>query len=160
MNISLEQIKQLRAVTSMGVSDCRRALEDSKGDIQKAVNILKKRSQDIAAKKMDRVAKAGRIASYVHFDNKIGVLVEVNAETDFVARNEEFVKFTSDLALHIAAVNPKYIKKEDVPEALAKEQIDVEHFYKESCILEQPFVKDPSITIKDYLSRLRLVKIL
>jgi elongation factor Ts len=152
MNISLEQIKQLRVTTSMGVSDCRRALEEAKGDLQKAVEVLKKRSQDIAAKKTDRVAKCGRIASYVHFDNKIGVLVEVNAETDFVARNEEFMKFTTDLALHIAAVSPKYVRREDVPEDLVKEQIDVEHFYKESCVLEQAFVKDPSITIKDYLN--------
>lgn len=152
MNVSLEQIKKLREATSLGVSDCRRALEDSNGDINKALEILKKRSLELAAKKSERAAKAGRIASYIHFDNRIGVLLEVNSETDFVARNEEFIKFTSDVALHIAAMSPKYIKREDVSCEVTKEETDVEAFYKEACLLEQPFVKDPSITIKDYLN--------
>ena len=152
MNVSLEQIKQLREATSMGVADCRRALEDSRGDINKALDILKKRGIELAAKKADRVARAGRIASYIHFDHRIGVLVEVNSETDFVARNEEFIKFSSDLALHIAATNPRYTKREDVPQDVVKDQADAEGFYKEACLLEQPFVKEPSITIKDYLN--------
>lgn len=154
MSVPLEKIKQLREATSLGVSDCRRALEDSKGDINKALEILKKRGIELAAKRSERVAKAGRIASYIHFDNRIGVLVEVNCETDFVARNEEFVKFSSDIALHIAAINPKYIKKEDVPEELTRDNDTVETFYKENCLLEQLFVKEPSIAIKDYLNSL------
>lgn len=152
MTVSLEKIKQLRQVTSLGVSDCRRALEDSKGDVNKALEILKKRGLELAAKKASRVALAGRIVSYVHFDNRIGVLLEVNCETDFVARNEEFVKFASDVALQIAAINPKYIKKEDVAEEAIKGNDDLEVFYKENCLLEQPFVKEPSITIKEYLN--------
>lgn len=154
MSVSLEQIKKLRQATSLGVSDCRRALEDSQGDMARALDILKKKSLAIAAQKSERVAKSGRVASYIHFDNKIGVLVEVNSETDFVARNEEFIKFGSDLALHIAATSPRYIKKEDVPAELVKEQIDTAAFYREACLLEQPFVKDPTFTINDYLNSL------
>lgn len=154
MNASLEQIKKLRETTSLGVSDCRKALEDSKGDLNRALEILKKKSLEIAAKKADRVAGAGRIVSYVHFDNKVGVLVEINSETDFAARNDEFVKFSSDVALHIAAMGPKYVKREDVPAEVVKEQHDVEGFYKQSCLLDQAFVKNPSLTIKEYLNSL------
>lgn len=154
MAVSLELIKKLRQSTSLGVSDCRRALEDSGGDLDKALDILKKRGLELAAKKTDRAAKAGRISSYIHFDNKIGVLVEVNSETDFAAKNEEFIKFSSDIALHIAAMNPKYVKRDDVPQDLIQEQSDKEGFYKESCLLEQSFVKDPSLTISDYLNSL------
>lgn len=152
MTLSLDKIKQLREATSLGVSDCRRALEESKGDIAKALEILKKRGIELAANKSERPALAGRIVSYVHFDNRIGVLLEVNCETDFVARNEEFVKFASDVALQIAAINPKYIKKENVSEEVSKGSDDLEAFYKENCLLEQPFVKEPSIMIKDYLN--------
>lgn len=154
MNVSLEQIKKLREATSFGVSDCRRALEDSRGDMARALDILKKKGLEIAVKKSDRAAKAGRVASYIHFDNKIGVLVEVNSETDFVAKNEEFIKFSSDVALHIAAVNPRYLKREDVPQDVLREYPDNEAFYKESCLVEQAFVKDPSLTIKEYLNSL------
>jgi elongation factor Ts len=152
MNVSLEQIKKLREETSLGISECRKALEDSRGDIIKAKELLKKRGLELAAKKSDRITRSGRIASYVHFDNKIGVLLEVNSETDFVARNEEFIRFASDAALHIAAMNPRYIKREDIPQEIIKEQADPEAFYKASCLMEQPFVKDTSLTIKDYLN--------
>jgi len=152
VNVSLEQIKKLREATSLGISDCRKALEDSKGDIIKAAELLKKRGLELAAKKSDRVTRAGRIASYVHFDHKIGVLLEVNSETDFVSRNEEFIRFSSDAALHIAAMNPHYIKREDIPQDILKEQADPEAFCKASCLMEQPFVKDSSLTIKDYLN--------
>lgn len=152
MSVSLALIKQLREATSLGVSDCRNALEKAGGDVSKALEILKKKGLEIANKKSDRAVKAGRVGSYVHFDNKIGVLVEVNSETDFVARNEEFVKFTSDVALHIAATNPRYVRPEDIPEDVVRGQEDLERFKKESCLMEQPFVKDPSLIIKDYLS--------
>ena len=149
---SLELIKQLRETTSLGVSDCRKALYEAKGDVTKAKDILMKRGLEIAAKKSDRIAKAGRIASYIHHDNKTGVLVEVNSETDFVARNEEFIRFSSDVALHVAAMKPRYVKREDVPQETVKEQADGEAFCKEACLLEQPFVKNPSLTIKEYLN--------
>ena len=154
MSVSLELIKQLRESTSLGVSDCRRALEDSQGDMNKAKDILKKKALDMAEKKSDRQAKAGKVSSYIHFDGKIGVLAEINCETDFVAKNEEFIKFSSDVALHIAALNPRYVKREDVPQEVIKEFAQPEAFYKESCLLEQAFVKDPSRTIKDYLNSL------
>ncbi len=154
MSVSLELIKQLRESTSLGVSDCRRALEDSQGDINKAKDILKKKALDAAEKKSDRQVRAGKVASYIHFDGKIGVLAEINCETDFVAKNEEFVKFGSDVALHIAALNPRYVRREDVPAEVIKEFSQPEAFYKESCLLEQAFVKDPSRTIKDYLNSL------
>jgi elongation factor Ts len=105
----------LREETSCGVIDCKKALEEAKGDFNKAKEFLRKRGLEMAAKKSDRLAKEGRVEAYIHNGNKIGVVVEVNCETDFVARNEDFCKFTRDLAIHIAAVNPKYIKKEDVP---------------------------------------------
>ncbi len=152
MNVSLEQIKQLRESTSLGVADCRKALEEAKGDMQRALEILKRKGLENAAKKQDRAASAGRVASYVHFDNKIGVLAEINSETDFVARNEEFIKFSSDVAMHIAAMAPRYIKKEDVPQDVLKTEGAGDDFYKNNCLLEQPFVKNPSLTIKDYLN--------
>lgn len=152
MSVSLEQIKKLRQATSLGVSECRKALENANGDIDKALEILKKTALEIAAKKQDRAAKAGRISSYIHFDHKLGSLLEVNCETDFVARNEEFIRFSSDVALHIAAMNPQYIKREDIPQEIIKEQADPESFYKASCLMEQSFVKDPALTIKDYLN--------
>lgn len=152
IKVSLEHLKQLRQATSLGVADCRSALEQAKGDTSLALEILKKRALEIAAKKQDRPAKAGRISSYIHFDHKLGSLIEVNCETDFVAKNEDFVKFSSDVALHIAAMNPQHIAREDVPSEIVKEHRDLEKFYKEACLLEQPFVKDPSLTIKEYLN--------
>ena len=151
MEVSLDKIKQLREKTQVSISDCRSALIDANGDIKKAQDILKERMKAIAAKKTDRVTSQGRIASYVHFDSKIGVLVEVNSETDFVARNEEFCKFSQDLALHIAASNPEYVKKEDVPKEALEAEEDKDAFLKAKCLLEQNFVKDPSLVIKDYL---------
>jgi elongation factor Ts len=154
MQISKEQIQQLRQETSCGVMDCRKALIEAKGDMAKAKEALIKRGLEIAAKKADREAKQGLVESYVHLGNKIGVLVEVNCETDFVARNEDFRRFTKDIAMQIAAVNPKYLKKEDVPKADLKAVKNEEEFYKQNCLLEQAFIKDQNLTIKDYLSSL------
>jgi elongation factor Ts len=126
-------------------------LEESKGDVQKAVTLLRKRGLDIAAKKQDRVAKEGRIEAYVHLGNKLGVLLEVNCETDFVARNSDFTRFTKDLAMQIVASNPSYIKREDVPAEVIDKEEDKEAFFKNHCLLEQVFVKDPAIIVKDYL---------
>ena len=152
--ISLDAIKELRNMTLASIANCQKALEESGGDIQQAASLLRKRGLEIAAKKQGRSAKEGRIESYVHMGNKIGVLLEINCETDFVARNSEFAQFTKDLAMQITACNPAYIKKEDVPASALKDAKDKESFFKEHCLLEQPFVKDPSITIKDYLGSL------
>ena len=105
-------------------------------------------------KKGDRVAKEGRVEAYVHLGNKIAVVVEVNCETDFVAKNEDFCAFTKDVAMHIAAMSPKYVKQEEIPTEVLAAQKDQATFIKETCLLNQPFVKDPKITIQDYLNSL------
>jgi len=151
MKVSIDAIKQLRDMTCSSVAHCKKALEEAKGDINKAAVILRKQGLEIAAKKSERVAKEGRIEAYVHPGNKIGVLVEVNCESDFVARNSDFCQFTKDLSMQIAACNPSYLKREDVPEDVLGAEKTPDEFYKNNCLLEQPFVKDPSISIKDYL---------
>src|SRR3989338_11685854 len=154
MAISSEDIKKLRELTSCGVIDCKNALEEAGGDMNKAKEILLKRGLEIAAKKSGREAKEGRVEAYVHMGNKIAVLVEVNCETDFVGRNEDFCRFTKDLALHIAATAPKYMKKEDVPAEVLAQQPNKEEFIKANCLMEQAFIKDPGMTIGDYLNSL------
>ncbi len=154
MATNVELIKELRDMTSASIADCKQALHDSGNDLKKAAHLLRQRGLEIASKKQGRAAKEGRVESYVHFGNKIGVLLEVDCETDFVARNDEFAQFTRDIAMHIAASSPVYIKREDVPqEELGKEK-HPEQFLKERCLLEQPFVKDPGTAVKDYLGSL------
>ncbi len=154
MAISLELVKELRRLTAASISDCKQALSDASGDIEKAVVLLRKRGLEIAAKKQSRVAKEGRVDAYIHPGNKIGVLVEVASESDFVARNSDFMQFTKDLSMQVAACNPAYLKREDVPHDILEQEKNQDIFLKENCLLEQPFVKDPSITIKDYLTSL------
>jgi len=154
MATTADDIKRLREETSCGVIDCKKALEAAEGDFNKAKELLRKRGLEMAAKKSDRVAKEGRIEAYIHNGNKIGVVVEVNCETDFVARSEDFIKFTRDLALHIAAINPKYIKKEDVPAEVLDKEADKEAFIKANCLLSQAYVKDPGKSIQDLLNEL------
>lgn len=151
MKISVDLIKELREITSSSVAHCKKALEDTKGDIKKAAVLLRKQGLEIAAKKQSRAAKEGRIEAYVHHGNKIGVLLEVNCESDFVARNNDFTQFTKDVAMQIAAASPSYLKKEDVPREALESGKSEEDFYRNHCLLEQPFVKDPTITINDYL---------
>jgi len=151
MRISVDLIKELRHMTSSSVAHCKKALEESKGDLKKAAELLRKQGLEIAAKKQDRAVKDGRIESYVHHGNKVGVLLEVDCETDFVAKNGDFTQFTKDVAMQITACSPAYIKREDVPAGVIKQEKDKELFYKNNCLLEQPFIKDSSITIKDYL---------
>jgi len=151
---SLDSIKELRRMTSASIADCKKVLEESKGDIDKAVELLRKRGLQIAKEKQGRVVKEGRVEAYVHFGNKIGVLLEVGCETDFVAKNTEFCQFTKDVAMQITASCPAYIKREDVPPSVIEQEKDKELFFKEHCLLEQIFIKDPSITIKDYLGSL------
>lgn len=154
MRASLDEIKELREQTSCGVIECKKALEKAKGDIGKAKKILMKRGLEMAAKKGSRVAKEGRVESYLHLGNKIGVLLEVNCETDFVARSEDFCQFTKDVAMQIAASSPKYIKKDDIPSDVLKGQPNQDDFVKTSCLMDQPFIKDPKLTIQDYLNTL------
>ncbi|MBI5872623.1 MAG: elongation factor Ts [Candidatus Omnitrophica bacterium] len=154
MSVSIELIKQLRELTSASVSDCKTAIDQAKGDIHTAAEILKKRGLEIAAKKASRAANQGRVEAYIHHGNKIGVLVEVNCETDFVARNEEFIRFSKDVAMQIAATDPRYLKKEDVPADVVADMSDKQKsdFFKVNCLLSQPFIKDDKVAIQDYLT--------
>ncbi|MFH0763002.1 MAG: elongation factor Ts [Candidatus Omnitrophota bacterium] len=154
MSISVDLIKELRNMTYASIAHCKKALEEAKGDLAKAAQLLRKWGLEIAAKKKDRAVKDGRIEAYVHHGNKIGVLLEVDCESDFVARNSEFTHFTKDLCMQIAAASPLYIKREDVPQELLAQEKNKEEFIKNICLLEQSFVKDPGITIKDYLGSL------
>src|SRR5208282_4826046 len=154
MATTADDIKRLREETSCGVMDCKKALIEAKGDFNKAKELLRKHGLEMAAKKSDRLAKEGRVEAYIHHGNKIGVVVEVNCETDFVARSEDFVKFTRDLAIHIAALNPKYIKKEDVPTDVLAQERDSQAFIEANCLLAQAYVKDPTKSIQDLLNEL------
>ena len=154
MQITVDRIKELREMTSCGVIECKKALEEAKGDFQKAKQILQQRGLELAAKKGNRETKEGRVEAYIHAGSKIGVMVEVNCETDFVAKNEAFEKFTKDVAMHIAAMNPKYINRESVDADVLNQASDKEALIKEICLLQQPFIKDPKITIQDYINSL------
>ena len=171
----IDAIKQLREKTNAGVLDCKKALKEAKGDFDKALQVLRKKGISLARKKSSRVAKQGKIESYIHMEGKIGVLVEVNCETDFVAKNSDFKAFCKDISMQIAAVNPSYITKEDVPaDVLDKEReviksqikgkpanvVDkitegkLEKFYEEICLLEQPFIKEQKTKVKNLLTDL------
>ena len=153
MKVSAKDIQKLREATSAGVMDCKQALTKAKGDFDKALGVLRQKGIALAAKKSSREARQGRIEAYIHLNNKIGVLIELNCETDFVARCEDFRNLSKDVAMQIAALNPLYLKKEDVPEDVVKENKNrLEDFYKENCLLEQAFIKDQAKTVKDYLT--------
>lgn len=149
--MSVEKIKKLRDSTSLGIKECKRALEDSLGDFDEALQILKKKGVEVIEKKKNRLASQGLVESYVHFGGNLGALVEVNCETDFVARTEVFKKFVKDLAMQVAAVNPKHIKKEDVPAEELSRTDNAEDYFKENCLMEQAFIKDNKIKIENYL---------
>ncbi|NLZ39404.1 MAG: translation elongation factor Ts [Firmicutes bacterium] len=167
-------VKELREKTGAGMMDCKKALVETGGDLEKAIEYLREKGLAAAAKKAGRVAAEGLVDSYIHLGGRIGVLVEVNCETDFVARTEEFREFVRDIAMQIAATNPQFLSREDVPvEVLEKEREilrtqalnegkpenvvekivsgRLEKFYKENCLLEQAFIRDPDITITDLL---------
>lgn len=154
MEISLESIKELRRITLASISECQKALKESGGDLKKALEWLRKRGLEIAWQKQGRLTKEGRIEAYVHTGNKLGVLVELDCETDFVGRNSDFCQLAKDVAMQVAASNPQYISKEDVPAHIIEREQDKGLFYKNNCLLEQPFIKDPSITIKDLVGSL------
>ena len=171
--ISAALVKELREKTNAGMMDCKRALAEAKGDLAAAEDVLRKKGIASAGKKSSRVAKEGAVASYIHLQGKVGVLVEINCETDFVAKNDIFRDFVKDVTLHIAAANPLYVSREQVPEKLilAEREIyaaqvlgkpanilekivdgKVEKFFSTVCLLEQPFIKNPDLTIKDLLT--------
>lgn len=175
-DISATLVKELRERTGAGMMDCKRALEETGGDLAKSMDILRQKGLAAAAKKSDRVAAEGQIGSYIHLGGKIGVLVEVNCETDFVARNDEFQSLVKDVAMQIAATNPLFVKREDVPaDVVAKERevlkgaedlaskpaevrdkiVDgrVNKYFEQICLLEQPYVKDPNMTIGDLVTQ-------
>ena len=166
-------VKQLREKTNAGFMDCKRALVESGGDLEKAETILRTKGIASAAKKATRATKQGIVASYIHLQGKVGVLVEVNCETDFVARNENFREFVKDITLHIAAAHPLYVNRADVPGNLIEAERDIykaqvqgkpahvadkivdgklEKFYSSVCLLEQGFIKNPDVTISDLLN--------
>ena len=172
--ITAELVKQLREKCGAGMMDCKKALTETDGDMEKAMTYLREKGLAAASKKSGRVAAEGVVGSYIHMGGKIGVLVEVNCETDFVAQNADFQAFVKDIAMHIAAANPSYLTKEEVPndtienekqilmhqamnegkpENIAQKMVEgrISKMYKEICLMEQPYVKNPDLTISDYL---------
>lgn len=149
--IDLEVVRQLREKTGAGVGDCNKAIREAGGNMEKAVEILRKKGIEIAAKKAGRTAGEGCVESYIHLGGKIGVLVEVNCETDFVARTEDFRAFVRDLTLQITASSPRYVTRDQVPPQVLEREKEIEKFFEENCLMDQIFVKDSGKKIKDYL---------
>ena len=173
--ITAALVKELRERTGAGMMDCKKALSATDGDLEKAIDFLREKGLAAAAKKAGRVAAEGLVEAYIHGGGRIGVLVEVNCETDFVAKTDAFKELVKDIAMHIAATNPSYLKREEVPtaeleheQAVCAEQARnegkpekiiekmvagrIEKYYKEVCLMEQPFVKDPDKTISDLIT--------
>jgi elongation factor Ts len=172
-DIDPKLVKQLREKTNAGMMDCKRALAEAEGDLAKAETILRTKGIASASKKSSRATKEGIVASYIHLQGKVGVLVEVNCETDFVAKNDNFRGFVKDITLHIAAAHPLYVSREDVPGKLIEAEREIykaqvkdkpanvtekivdgklDKFYSTVCLLEQGFIKNPDVTIKDLLN--------
>jgi len=174
-NITAAQVKELRDKSGAPMMDCKKALTDAKGDIEAAIVLLRKRGASVAERKAGRATSEGAVASYIHAGGKIGVLVEVNCESDFVARTDDFKELVHDVAMHIAATDPKFVRKEDVtPESFEREK-DIYRtqaaatgkpaqvvekivegkmgkFYEEVCLYEQPFIKDQTVTISQLIA--------
>ncbi len=149
--MGLDSIKKLRKLTSLGVNDCREALNKSQGNFEQALKILKSRGIDMLSKKSSRATCQGLIDSYVHFGGNLGVIVEVNCETDFVARTDVFKKFVKDIAMQVAAAAPEYIKKDCIPEEVLSGVKNPEEYVKKYCLLEQSFIKNSKLSVQDYL---------
>jgi elongation factor Ts len=177
MNVTAEMVKGLRERTGIGMMECKRALEEAGGDTEKAIEILRKKGYARAKDKADRATSEGLVGSYIHTNGKIGVLVEVDCETDFVARNDEFKTLVKNIAMHIAAANPKYLAPEDVPEDVLEKEKEIIReqfkdskkpaeiverivlgklgkFYEEVCLLEQPYIRDDKMKVKDLITAL------
>jgi elongation factor Ts len=177
VEVSAQQVKELREATGAGFQDCRKALQENNGDMAQAIDYLRKKGVATAAKKADRVAKDGIIQSYMHHNGRLGVLVEVNSETDFVARNDDFKKFAKELALHIANMDPRYLKREDVPQADIDAEREIQRgktlnegkpaavvdkivegrldkWFEEIVLMEQPWLHDDKLTVSEVLTQL------
>ncbi len=175
MAISAKTVKELREKTGAGIMDCKAALQEANGDMEKAIEILKKKGVAKAAKKAGREASEGLIGSYIHHGGKIGVLIEVNCETDFVAKTDEFKNLVNELAMQVAAANPLFVKREDIPEEVINKEKEIyraqalesgkpekivdrivegkmEKYFKEVCLLEQPYIRDDSKSVKDIIN--------
>ena len=173
--ITAEMVKKLRSLTGAGMMDCKKALVETGGNQEKAVSLLREKGLASAAKRSGRIAAQGVVDSYIHLGGKVGVMVEVNCETDFVARNEEFKDFVRDICLQVAATNPLYLSRENVPAEILEQEKEIlrkqalregkpekivekiitgrlEKFFQESCLLEQPFIKDDKMTIQELLT--------
>ncbi len=179
MSFTAQDVAKLRAQTGVGMMECKNALTEANGDFEKAIVILRERGLKAVDKKQGRIASEGMVASYIHMGGKIGVLVEVNCETDFVAKSDDFQVLVKDIAMHIAAANPKYVTEAEVPTAeldaekeilkvqalnegkpanIVEKMIEgrIKKYYEDVCLLNQPFVKDSSKTIKDILTEATL----
>jgi len=177
LNITASMVKELRDKTNAGMMDCKQALSSAEGNLEKAIEYLRKKGLSAATKRSSRAAKDGMVASYIHMEGKIGVMVEVNCETDFVAKTDNFRAMVKDIAMHIAAANPTYLNPDDVPEEVMEQEksiyreqalaegkpekivdkiIDgkIKKFYEEVCLLEQKFVKDMDITIQTLVNNM------
>ena len=177
MSVDAKAVKDLREKTGAGMMDCKRALVKAGGDEEKAIIILREQGLAAASRRTGRTAAQGVVDAYIHMGGKVGVLVEVNCETDFVARNEEFRSFVKDICLQVAASNPLYLSREEVPKSVLEQEksilrtqalsegkpekiVDkivegrIEKFFREQCLLEQPFIKDPEVTIQQLLASL------
>ncbi len=177
MHIDAKAVKALREKTGAGMMDCKKALVEAQGDEEKAIVILREKGLAAAARRSGRAANEGIVESYIHLGGKVGVLVEVNCETDFVARNEDFRAFVREICLQVAAANPQYLSREDVPASTLEQEREIlrtqarnegkpehvidkivegrmEKFYKENCLLEQPFIRDQEKTVKDLLAEI------
>ena len=179
MNFTAQDVAKLRAQTGVGMMECKKALTDANGDFEKAVVLLRERGLKAVDKKQGRIASEGLVASYIHMGGRIGVLVEVNCETDFVAKSNDFQALVKDIAMQIAAANPKYVREEEVdpaeleqekeilrvqalnegkPQQIVDRMVEgrVKKFYEDVCLMNQPFVKDQSKTIKDVITEATL----
>jgi elongation factor Ts len=175
--ISAELVKQLREKTGAGIMDCKKALAENTGDMEKAVEYLRKKGLATAAKRAGRAMSEGTIQSYIHMGGKLGVMVEVGCETDFVAKNEDFQDFARNIAMHIAATNPLGIRPEEIPQEIIDKEMEIymaqaketgkpenilekiaqgklQKFIKENCLMDQPYVRNPDMTVADLLNEL------
>ncbi len=175
MAVTAEQVKELRQKTGAGMLNCKKALAETGGDLEKAIEFLREQGLASAAKKAGRVAAEGVVESYIHAGGRIGVLVEVNCETDFVAKTDEFRALCKDIAMHIAASRPEYLRREDIPEEIVLRETEIfrqqtlnegkpeqivdkivsgkiDKFLRDQCLLDQPFVKDPSVTVANLVA--------
>jgi elongation factor Ts len=177
VQITSQMVKELRDKTNAGMMDCKKALTETQGDMEKAIDLLRQKGLAVAQKRAGRATSEGVIETYIHAGGKLGVMVEVNCETDFVAKNSDFIEFAKNVAMHVAAANPVSIRREDVPAELAERERNIfiqqaidsgkpaniaekmvggkmDRFFAENCLMEQKFVKNPDLSIQDLLNEL------